>query len=61
MGSAVVRPECPVVVDGRIITARSAGCTFDLALKLIEILAGAEKAKEVQHAIHYRGTEETTA
>lgn len=61
MGSAVVRPECPVVVDGRIITARSAGCAFDFALKLIEILAGAEKAKEVQHAIHYRGTEETTA
>ena len=58
---AVVRPECPVVVDGRIITARSAGCAFDFALKLIEILAGAEKAKEVQHAIHYRGTEETTA
>ena len=48
MGSAVVRPECPVVVDGRIITARSAGCAFDFALKLIEILAGAEKAKEVQ-------------
>ena len=61
MGSAVVRPECPVVVDGRIITARSAGCAFDFALKLIEILAGSEKAKEVQHAIHYRGTEETTA
>ena len=60
-GSAVVRPECPVVVDGRIITARSAGCAFDFALKLIEILAGSEKAKEVQHAIHYRGTEETTA
>ena len=36
-------------------------CAFDFALKLIEILAGAEKAKEVQHAIHYRGTEETTA
>ncbi len=33
MGSAVVRPECPVVVDGRIITARSAGCAFDFALK----------------------------
>ena len=61
MGSAVVRPECPVVVDGRIITARSAGCACDFALKLIEFLAGAEKAKEVQHAIHYRGTEETTA
>ena len=58
---ALIRPECPVVVDGRIITARSAGCAFDFALKLIEILAGSEKAKEVQHAIHYRGTEETTA
>ena len=61
MGSAVVRPECPVVVDGRIITARSAGCAFDFALKLIEILARAENAKEVQHAIHDRGTEEGPA
>ena len=30
MGSAVVRPECPVVVDGRIITARSAAAPLTL-------------------------------
>ena len=34
-----------MVVDGRIITARSAGCAFDFALKLIEILAGSEKQR----------------
>lgn len=53
MGSAVVCADCPVVVDGRLITARAAGCTFDFALKLIEILKGPEQAKEVQHAIYY--------
>lgn len=53
MGSAVVHPECSVVVDGRIITARAAGTAFEFGLKLIEVLQGAAQAKEVQHAIHF--------
>ncbi len=50
---AEAQPGQAVVVDGKIITARAAGSGFDFALAMIEALAGPEKAKEVQHAIHY--------
>jgi len=36
-----------IVVDGNIVTSRAAGTTFDLAFKLVEILIGHEKVKEV--------------
>jgi len=41
-----------VVVDGTIITSRGAGTALDFGLKLVEILAGAAKAKEVSASIH---------
>ena len=50
---AVACPESGVVEDGRFITGRAAGSAFDFGLKLIEALAGPEKAQEVRHAIHY--------
>jgi 4-methyl-5(b-hydroxyethyl)-thiazole monophosphate biosynthesis len=40
--------EEPVVVDGRIITSRGPGTAMDFALRLIEILCGADKAREVE-------------
>jgi len=42
-----------VVVDGNIITSRAAGTALDFAIKLIEILAGKEKADEVADKILY--------
>lgn len=40
-------------VDGQIITGRSAGGAIEFALKIIEILSGKEKAKEVAEGIVY--------
>ena len=45
--------EAPVVKSGHIITAKSAGYTFDYALEIITALAGEEKAKEVAAGIIY--------
>ena len=44
-----------VVVDGRIITARAAGSAFEFGLKLVEVLAGREKAEEVRRDVYYYG------
>ena len=54
MGSAVVKPGCPVVTDGRIITGEAAGAVFDFGLKLVEVLKGADAARDVRHAVYYR-------
>ncbi len=45
--------EAPVVKSGHIITAKSAGYTFDFALEIISALAGEEKAGEVAAGIIY--------
>lgn len=50
-GAAITR--VPVVADGNIITSRGVGTAIDFALKLIEILSGDEKAKEIADAILY--------
>ena len=42
-----------VVTDGRLITGRAAGSAVEFGLKLVEALAGEEKAQEVRHGIHY--------
>lgn len=42
-----------VVVDGKIITGRAAGSAFDFGLKLVEVLAGYEKAEEVRNSVYY--------
>lgn len=43
-----------LVVDGRIITAKSAGFAFDLGLELIRALQGDEDAEKVQKSIYYK-------
>lgn len=43
-----------VVVDGNLVTGKSAGFAFDLGLKFIEMLCGKEKAAEVQNSIYYK-------
>lgn len=54
--SAGVTPcmEEPFVVDGHIITGRAAGSSFDFGLALLTVLAGADVAQQVRHAIHYQ-------
>ena len=43
----VVLTETAVVVDENIITSQGVGTAIDFGLKLIEILDGEEKAKEI--------------
>lgn len=61
MGSAALLPQEEVVVDGRLITARAAGSSYEFGFRLAELLAGKEKAEEVRHAIHYRDGEDRSA
>lgn len=42
-----------VTVDGNIITSRGVGTAIDFALKLIEVLSGPAKAKEIAESIVY--------
>lgn len=42
-----------VVVDGNIITAKSAGWAFEFALKIVELALGKEKAEETRKAVYY--------
>ena len=51
MGSACVHPEREVVVDGRIVTGRAAGSSYEFAFTLVRPPAGEEKAQEVRHGI----------
>ena len=55
MGSAAVRRDEQVVVDGRIVTAQAAGAAFPFGLKLVEVLRGREAAEQVRDAVLYRG------
>lgn len=41
----------PVVVDGKIVTSRGPGTAMDFALRLIELLAGAERRQRVEAAL----------
>ncbi|WP_296033649.1 DJ-1 family glyoxalase III [Dorea sp.] len=50
-GATLIRTA--VVIDGNIITSQGAGTAIDFALKLIEVLEGAEKAKEIEESIVY--------
>lgn len=40
-----------VVVDGKLITSQGPSTSFEFSLKIVEVLVGAEKAKEVRNAI----------
>lgn len=43
----------PVMRDGNIITGQGVGTAIDFALKLVELMAGEEKAREIAEAIVY--------
>ena len=43
--------EDNVVIDGNVITSRGAGTSFEFALKIIEVLAGKDKAKQIADSI----------
>ena len=43
-----------IVVDGNIVTGKSAGWAFDLGLKLVEMLKGKESSESVRSAIYYK-------
>jgi len=45
------RHEIPVVVDGKLITGRSAGAAMELALTVIREIAGPEKVREVNEGL----------
>ena len=45
--------KVPVTVDNNVITGRGAGAAVDFALKLIEVLVGSDKAKEIGEMIAY--------
>lgn len=53
MLSAVVQRGTPVVADGHLVTAEAAGSSFAFGFKLVEILAGKDKAEEVRQGVHY--------
>lgn len=50
-GAKVVKD--PVVLDQNVITSRGMGTAIPFALKLVEVLCGAEKAEEVRKSIIY--------
>ena len=54
MGNANMIPHSAAVQDGKLITGTSAGCAIAFGLKLVEALAGPEKAKQVADAIVIR-------
>ena len=49
---AQVQADCPVVVDGNIITGEAAGSAFPFGLKLIEVLRGPEAAQTIHDSIY---------
>jgi protein deglycase len=50
LGAAAVSAN-PVCVSGKFITARGAGVAVDFALKIVEVLYGAEKSLEIRKSI----------
>lgn len=54
MTGAVSCPGETVVADGRIITGMGPGAAFDFGLRLVEVLAGAATAQQVQSGTCYR-------
>ena len=50
-GAVMLRTQ--VAVDGNIITSRGVGTAIAFALKLIEVLVGEDKSREIAEAIVY--------
>lgn len=53
LAGAEAKPGESVVVDGSVITSRSAGTAWDFALTVLSELRGPEAAKRVCDAVHY--------
>lgn len=53
MAGALMQPDEEVVVDGKLITARAAGSSFNFGFTLVELLTNSTKAEEVRYGIHY--------
>ncbi len=51
---AATHVEAPVVEDGTVVTSQGAGTTMAFALKLVERLAGPEKAREVAERLVFK-------
>ncbi len=51
---AATHVESPVVEDGTVVTSQGAGTAMAFALKLVERLAGPEKAREVAERLVFR-------
>ena len=51
-GARVCR-DSGAVEDVKLVTGRAAGSAFDFGLKLVEVLSGGDKAREVRHAVYY--------
>ncbi len=61
MAGAQVLSQRQVVTDGRFITGRAAGSSYEFGLQLVAALTSPMKAEEVRHAIHYRDGEDCPA
>lgn len=44
----------PVVVDGRIITAKAMGASIEFGLKMVELFCGIEKRNSIKNSIYYK-------
>ena len=51
---AVPMMDRSVVTEGKLVTGRGPGSSFDFALALVEVLAGTAAADQVCAALHYR-------
>jgi len=54
---ACVQEEAVVVHDGNVITSKGPGTTFEFALKIVDVLKGADKAREVAKNMVYHKDE----
>lgn len=54
-GQVAQLSEAKVVVDGKLITSQGPGTAMAFALRLVELLAGAEKAREVAEGMVFAG------
>lgn len=49
--TGAVIPDCKVVLDGKILTAKGMGAATEMGLKIVEIFCGAEKSRDLCHAV----------
>jgi 4-methyl-5(b-hydroxyethyl)-thiazole monophosphate biosynthesis len=49
--TGAVIPECKVVLDGKILTAKGMGAAMEMGLKIVEIFCGKKAADDLKHAV----------